>query len=103
MVDIDEFGLHLNAANRKFGSSPVGLKIRKPDNYDRGTFKLTIILADETGDPAVAAGLPGSLARPRVWSEIQDLATTQLVLEQIIDNDINNMEDTFLHCGYIWI
>jgi hypothetical protein len=190
MVDIDEFGLHLNAANRKFGLSPVGLKIRKPGNYDRGTFKLTIILAVETGDPAVAAGLPGSLARPRVWaristeagtsaevyaafvervltacnitnpgvrrtvihdnltshrapevyeavrlaghrvvcqppyrpqdrpveyainqvcqrlvqrwSEIQDLATMQLVLEQIIDNDINNMKDTFLHCGYIW-
>jgi hypothetical protein len=33
------------------------------------------------------------------WSEIQDLATMQLVLEQIIDNDMNNMEDSFLHCG----
>ena len=30
LIDIDEFGLHLNAANRKYGSSPVGLKIRKP-------------------------------------------------------------------------
>jgi transposase len=36
------------------------------------------------------------------WSEVEDLATMQHVLEQIIDNDINNMEDTFLYCGYIW-
>ncbi len=32
MVDIDEFGLHLNAANKKYGSSPRGLEIRKPGN-----------------------------------------------------------------------
>ena len=190
LIDIDEFGLHLNAANRKYGSSPVGLKIRKPGHYDRGTFKLTIILSVETGDPAIAPGLPGSLTRPRVWarvsteagttavvyaafvervlnscnatnpgvrrtiihdnlsshrapevyeavrlsghrvvcrppyrpqdgpveyainqvcqrlvqrwSEVEDLTTMQRVVEEIIDNDINNMEGTFLHCGYIW-
>ena len=166
------------------------LKIRKPGHYDRGTFKLTIILAVETGDPAIAPGLPGSLTRPRVWarvsteagttavvyaafvervlnscnatnpgvrrtiihdnlsshrapevfeavrlsghrvvcrppyrpqdgpveyainqvcqrlvqrwSEVEDLTTMQHVVEEIIDNDINNMEGTFLHCGYIW-
>ena len=37
LIDVDEFDLHLNAANRKYGSAPVGLKIRKPGNYDRGT------------------------------------------------------------------
>jgi hypothetical protein len=49
LIDADEFGLHLNAANRKYGSSPRGLHIRKPGNYDRGTFKLTIILARKLG------------------------------------------------------
>ena len=76
LIDIDEFGLHLNAANRKFGLSPKGLKIRKPANYDRGTFKLTIILTVEAGDAAVAAGLPGLLARPRVWARISTAAGT---------------------------
>ncbi len=56
MVDIDEFGLHLNAANKKYGSSPRGLEIRKPGNYDRGNFKLTVLLAVETGDPTIPAG-----------------------------------------------
>jgi len=51
LVKIDEFGLHLNAANKKYGSSPRGLEIRKPGNYDRGDFKLTILLAVETGNP----------------------------------------------------
>jgi hypothetical protein len=38
LIDADEFELHLNAANRKYGSSPRGLQIRKPGNYNRGTF-----------------------------------------------------------------
>ncbi len=113
LIDIDEFGLHLNAA----GSSLRGLKICKPGNYDRGMFKLTIILAVEAGDPAVANGLVGSLTMPRVWarisdeagmtteekrwSEVSDLQTMRAVIEHIIDNDISNMEETFLYCGYM--
>ncbi len=76
LIDIDEFGLHLNAANKKYGSSPCGLKICKPSNNDRGMFKLTIILAVEAGDPAVANGLVGSLTMPRVWARISDEAGT---------------------------
>jgi hypothetical protein len=76
LIDIDEFGLHLNAANIKHGSSPCGLKICKPGNYDRGTFKLTIILVVEAGDSAVANGLVGSLTMPRVWVKISDEAGT---------------------------
>jgi hypothetical protein len=64
LIDADEFGLHLNAANNKYGSSPRGMRIRKLGNYDRGSFKLTIILAVEAGDPAIAPGLPGSLTKP---------------------------------------
>ncbi len=36
------------------------------------------------------------------WSEINDLQTMRAVIEHIIDNDISNMEETFMHCGYIW-
>ena len=191
LIDADEFGLHLNSANRKYGSSPRGMKIRKPGNYDRGTFKLTIILAVETGDPAIPAGVIGSVSRPRVWarvttepgtsamaycafvehvlntydvianpalhrtlihdnltshkapevygavrehghhvmcrppyrpqdgpveyainqvcgrlvkrwSEVKDLESMKTVVEEIIDSDIHSMDETFLHCGYVW-
>jgi hypothetical protein len=191
LIDADEFGLHLNSANRKYGSSPRGMRIRKPGNYDRGTIKLTIILAMETGDSAIPAGQIGSLTRPRVcarvttepgmtamaycafvehvldtynaianldlcrtlihgnltshkapevyeavrkwghptvchppyrpqvgpveyainqvcgrlekrWSEVHDLESKKTVVEEIIDNDIHSMDETFLHCGYVW-
>ena len=72
LIDADEFGLHLNAANSKYGLAPRGMRIRKPGNYDRGTFKLTIILAVEAGDPAIAPGLPGLLTKPRVWARISE-------------------------------
>ncbi len=68
LIDADEFGLHLNSANRKYGSSPCGLKIRKPGNYNRGTFKLTIILAVETGDPVIPAGVIDLVSNPCVWA-----------------------------------
>ena len=68
LIDADKFGLHLNAANSKYDSSPMGMRIRKPSNYDRGSFKLTIILAVEAGDPTIAPGLPGLLTKPRVWA-----------------------------------
>jgi hypothetical protein len=36
------------------------------------------------------------------WSEVHDLESMQTVVEEIIDNDINNMDKTFVHCGYLW-
>jgi len=191
LIDADEFGLHLNAANRKYGSSPRSLMIRKPGNYDRGTFKLTIILAVEMGDPDIRDGDIGSVSNPRVWarvttepgtsaeayrvfvehvlntydaienpalrrtlihdnltshrapevyeavrerghrvicrppyrpqdgpveyainqvcvnlvkcwSEVEDLETMKTIVEEIIDNNIKSIDETFLHCGYIW-
>ena len=191
LIDADKFGLHLNDANRKYGSSPRGLKIRKPGNYDRGTFKLTVILAVEAGDPGIPNGEIGSVSNPRVWarvtteagttavayrefvehvlntydavanpalrrtlihdnltshkapevyeavrerghrvvcrppyrpqdgpveyainqvcikldkcwSECADLVSMKTVVEEIIDGDISNMDETFVHCGYIW-
>jgi hypothetical protein len=38
LIDRDEFGLDLNSANRKYGSSHWGMKVHQPGNYDRGTF-----------------------------------------------------------------
>ena len=76
LVNIDEFGLHLNAANKKYGSSPRELEIRKPGNYDRGNFKLTILLAVETGDPKIPDGDIGSVSNPRVWGRVNAVAGT---------------------------
>jgi hypothetical protein len=66
IIDADEFGLHLIAANKKYGSAPRGLEIRKPGNYDRGNFKLTILLAVEMGDPAIPGGGIGLVTNPHV-------------------------------------
>ena len=70
LIDADKFGLHLNAANSKYGLAPRVMRIRKPGRFDRGSFMLTIILDVEAGDPAIAPGLPGSLTKPRVWARI---------------------------------
>jgi hypothetical protein len=67
LINADEFELHLNSANRKYCSSFQGLKICKPGNYDREAFKLTIILAMETGDPSIPVGDIGLVSNPRVW------------------------------------
>ncbi len=70
MIDADEFGMQLNSANRKYGSSPRGLKVRKLGNYNRGTFKLTIILAAEKRDQAIPAFVIGSVSNLRVWVHV---------------------------------
>jgi hypothetical protein len=31
-----------------------------------------------------------------------DLQTIRAVVKHIIDSDITNMEETFMHCGYVW-
>ncbi len=36
------------------------------------------------------------------WSEVKNLKTMKTIVEEIIDNDIKSMDETFLHCGYIW-
>ncbi len=36
------------------------------------------------------------------WNEVHDLETMQAIIEEIIKNDITGMDETFLHCGYIW-
>ena len=36
------------------------------------------------------------------WSEVEDLESMKTVVEEIIDSDIHSMDETFLHCGYVW-
>ena len=36
------------------------------------------------------------------WTEARDLESMRTVVEDIIENDINNVDETFVHCGYIW-
>jgi hypothetical protein len=36
------------------------------------------------------------------WSECVDVESMQTVVADIIDRDITNMDETFVHCGYIW-
>ena len=36
------------------------------------------------------------------WTEAPDLESMRTVVEDIIENDINNVDETFVHCGYIW-
>ena len=79
IIDRDESDLHLKDANKKYGLPPTALKIRKPGNYDRGTFKLTIVLAVETGDPAIPNGQIGSRSRPWIWCQIRNIAGTLAV------------------------
>jgi transposase len=79
LIDVDEFGIHKNSANCKQGSSLKGLYIKKPGHYDRGDFKLTIIIAVEPGDPALDGQNPpalGSTENPHIWAEVSEEAGT---------------------------
>ena len=44
-----------------------GLKIRKSGNYDRGDFKLTVMLAIKCGNAGVLTSQIGSVDNPRIW------------------------------------
>jgi hypothetical protein len=84
--------MHLKSANKKYGSSPKGLKICKPSNYNRGTFKLTIILAVELGDAAVPNRQIGSLTLPRVWARILEEAGTTT---KVYTDFVSHVLDTY--------
>ncbi len=34
------------------------------------------------------------------WSKIRDLETMKTIVKEIIDNNINSMGKTFVHCGF---
>ena len=91
LIDANEFGLHLNDANGKCSSSPWGLHIRKPGNYDRGTFKLTIILAVEAGDPGIPDGVIGLVTNPRVWARVTTEAGTSAMAYCLFVEHVLNM------------
>jgi hypothetical protein len=70
LIDTDKFGLHLDSAKRKYGSSPWGLKICKPGKYDMGKFILTITLTMESGDPQISVDVIGLVSNPHVWPHV---------------------------------
>ena len=80
IVDADEFGVHQDAANREYGSSLKGMKIRKPGNYDRGDFKLTVLLAIKCSNAGFLASQTGSVDNPRIWCRITEDAGTLVEL-----------------------
>jgi hypothetical protein len=75
-------------------SLPIGLKIRKPGNYDWGTFKLTIILAVETGDPDIPDGYIGSVSNPRVWARVTTEPRTSAEAYRVFVEHMLNTYDT---------
>jgi hypothetical protein len=66
LIDVDECGISFEQCNRSKGHSLVGVRIRKPGHYTRGT-KLTIIMAVEPGNPTLPPDVDGSIERPRRW------------------------------------
>ena len=53
-----------------------GLKIRKSGNYDRGDYKLTVMLAITCGNAGVLTSQIGSVDNPRTWCRITEDAGT---------------------------
>jgi hypothetical protein len=37
----------------------------------------------------------------KCWYEVKDLEMMKTIVEQIIDENIHSMDETFLHCSYI--
>jgi len=72
-IDANEFGLRLNDADRKPQDGPVEYAI------NQACVKLD-----------------------KRWSECADLKLMKTVVEEIIDGDITTMDETFVHCGFIW-
>jgi hypothetical protein len=33
------------------------------------------------------------------WLEVENLETMKTIVEEIIDNNIHSMDETFIHCG----
>ena len=78
LIDIDEIGIELQRTNRKYGHSFAGVRVVKPGHYSRDT-KITVILAVEAGDPALAPAVRGSVENPRRWLRIMVKAGTTTI------------------------
>jgi transposase len=93
LIDANEFRLHQNDANRKYGSAPRGLQIHKPGDYDRGTFKLTVILAVKTGDWRIPNEDIGSVSNPRVRARVtEEPGTTVVAYREFVEHVLNTYD-----------
>jgi DDE superfamily endonuclease len=78
LIDFDESGYELKCTNRSYGHCHSSIRVRKPGHYTKNT-KLTVIMAVEPGDPALPAGIWGSVEHPRRWFTVKDTAGTSAV------------------------
>ena len=66
MIDCDEMALVISDANENYGHAVKNLRVCKIGNYDRGEFKVTIIMAIEAGNPDLDDDVLGSIVHPRI-------------------------------------
>jgi hypothetical protein len=98
LCDTDECVIFLEKANRSSkGLSHPTIRMRKPGHYGKGR-KLTVLLCIEPGDPALAAHIPGSIARPRRWFEfLEDGGTTTEAFAGFVNTFLTSMEGSGLN------
>ena len=101
LADIDECGIELLRANKKYGCAVKGVRVSKPGNYSRST-NVTVILGIEPGDPRIPAGSRGSLENPRRWLKVNVGKTTtsdvfhkfmEYLMEDFDNNPIPNIQN----------
>mmetsp|Transcript_40189 Transcript_40189/g.45907 ORF Transcript_40189/g.45907 Transcript_40189/m.45907 type:complete len:221 (-) Transcript_40189:115-777(-) len=91
-IDVDEFGIEMNACNSKYGFALSCFRVRKPGHYARGQ-KLTVLFAIEPGDPRLAPNISGSIENPRRWIKvIISAGTTAYTFSDFIEYICNDIE-----------
>ncbi len=71
--------------------------VRLPGGYTSASlgtcFKLTIILAVETGDPAIPNGDIGSVSNPRVWARVtMEPGTSAVAYRKFVEHVLNTYD-----------
>jgi hypothetical protein len=98
LCDTDECVIFLEKANRSKGLTHPTIRMRKPGHYDGKGRKLTVLLCIEPGDPALAAHIPGSIARPRRWFEsLEDDDITTEAFAGFVNTFLTSMEGSGLN------
>ena len=97
--DVDECAISLEKCNRNTGRGFMGVRIRKPGHYTRGK-KLTVILAIEPGNPALPAGVDGSIQNPRRWVQVtEDVGTDAQRYADFMDEVCTSIENAAAQTG----
>ena len=70
LTDGDEMAIMIDDANQSYGHAVKGARVRKVGHYGRGNAKVTVIMFVEPGDPSIPPEELGSIARPRIWYDV---------------------------------